>query len=158
MQIKLVFTRNVLHLASFWKWEFLEYGNGLYVTCTSHIMTLFVPLPPPPILHNLCFSFPLGITGVPREIENNAYAIFRGVNKVHYGRSVSEVFIFCKVGIEVIALLKLSIIKRTKKLIDDQLALSYHCLKLHCSYLRSWSNIWITLPQTKNTLIWFRLC
>ena len=29
-----------------------------------------------PILHNLCFSFLLGITAVPREIENNAYANF----------------------------------------------------------------------------------
>ena len=27
MQIKLAFTRKVLHLASFWKWEFLELGN-----------------------------------------------------------------------------------------------------------------------------------
>ena len=40
-------------------------------------------LPPPPttpkkkkIFGNLCFSFLLGITGVPREIENNAYAKF----------------------------------------------------------------------------------
>ena len=34
--------------------------------------------PPPPhqILHNLCFSFLLGITAVPRESENNAYAKF----------------------------------------------------------------------------------
>ena len=35
-------------------------------------------LPPPPILHNLCFSFLLGITAVPREIGNNAYAKFLG--------------------------------------------------------------------------------
>ena len=28
------------------------------------------------ILHNLCFSFLLGITAVPREIEINAYAKF----------------------------------------------------------------------------------
>ena len=27
-----------------------------------------------PYLHNLCFSFLLGITAVPKEIENNAYA------------------------------------------------------------------------------------
>ena len=33
----------------------------------------------PQILHNLfCFSFLLGITAVPREIENNAYANFWG--------------------------------------------------------------------------------
>ena len=45
------------------------------------------PYLPPQILHNLCFSFLLGITAVPREIENNAYAKFWGANKVHYGRS-----------------------------------------------------------------------
>ena len=46
---------------------------------------------PPKILHNLCFSFLLGITVVLREIENNAYAKFWGVNKVHYGRCTSGV-------------------------------------------------------------------
>ena len=54
MQIKLVFTRNFLHLASFWKWEFLECGNGLYVTCTSPIMHLICPPPPPP---KFCITF-----------------------------------------------------------------------------------------------------
>ena len=34
--------------------------------------------PPPKILRNTSFSFLLGITAVPREIENNAYAIFFG--------------------------------------------------------------------------------
>ena len=29
MQIKLIFTTKVSHLASFWKWDFLELGNGL---------------------------------------------------------------------------------------------------------------------------------
>ena len=32
--------------------------------------------PPPQNLHNLCFSFLLGITTVPRETENNTYANF----------------------------------------------------------------------------------
>ena len=45
--------------------------------------------PPPQILHNLCFSFLLGITADPREIENSAHAKFWGVNKVHYGRCAS---------------------------------------------------------------------
>ena len=41
------------------------------------------PPPPPPrapsqVLHNLCFSFLLGLTAVPREIENTAYAKFLG--------------------------------------------------------------------------------
>ena len=30
MQIKLIFTTKVSHLASFWKWDFLELGNGLF--------------------------------------------------------------------------------------------------------------------------------
>ena len=34
--------------------------------------------PPPQILYNLCFSFLLSVTAVPREIENNAYAEFWG--------------------------------------------------------------------------------
>ena len=33
---------------------------------------------PPKVLHNLCFSFLLGIAIVPREIENNAYVKFGG--------------------------------------------------------------------------------
>ena len=49
------------------------------------------PYLPPKILHNLCFSFLLGITAVPREIENYAYAKFWGANKVHYGRCASGV-------------------------------------------------------------------
>ena len=32
----------------------------------------------PKILHNLFFSLLLGITVIPREIENNAYAKFEG--------------------------------------------------------------------------------
>ena len=30
-QIKLIFTRKVVHLASFWKWVFLELGTGLFL-------------------------------------------------------------------------------------------------------------------------------
>ena len=33
---------------------------------------------PPKILHKYCFQFLLGLTIVPREIENNAYAKFGG--------------------------------------------------------------------------------
>ena len=29
MQMKLIFTRKILHLGSFWKWEFLALENGL---------------------------------------------------------------------------------------------------------------------------------
>ena len=31
IQIKLIFTRKVLHFTSFWKWEFLELGNSLFL-------------------------------------------------------------------------------------------------------------------------------
>ena len=44
------------------------------------------PYLPPKILHNLCFSILLGITAVPREIENNTYVKFWGANMVHYGK------------------------------------------------------------------------
>ena len=47
----------------------------LLATSTSPIMHLICP---PKILHNLCFSFLLGITAVPREIENSVYAKFGG--------------------------------------------------------------------------------
>ena len=47
---------------------------------------------PPTTLHNLCCSFLLGITAVPRENENNAYATFWGANKVHCGRCASGEF------------------------------------------------------------------
>ena len=49
------------------------------------------PYLPPKILHNLCFLFLMGITAVPREIENSAYANFLGANKVHYGKCESGV-------------------------------------------------------------------
>ena len=51
----------------------------------------YLPPPPHPILHNLCFSSLLGDTAVPREIENNAYVKFWVANKVHYGRCASDV-------------------------------------------------------------------
>ena len=48
------------------------------------------PYLPPKILHNLCFSFLLSITAVPREMENNMLnAKLWGTNKVHYGTCAS---------------------------------------------------------------------
>ena len=49
-----------------------------------------VPPPPKKNLHIHCFQFLLGITVVPREIEYNGYAQFRGINKVLYGLCESE--------------------------------------------------------------------
>ena len=57
----------------------------MYV-CMYVCMYVKCSLIDPQILRNLCFSFLLGITAVPREIESNAYAKFCGANKVHYGR------------------------------------------------------------------------
>ena len=53
-------------------------------------MHLVYPRPPPEKFHNRCFQFPLGITVVSREIQDNGYAIFfffggGGLKKVHYG-------------------------------------------------------------------------
>ena len=38
----------------------------------------------PKILHKHCFKFLLGLTTVPRENKNNAYAKFGGTNKEYY--------------------------------------------------------------------------
>ena len=40
---------------------------------------------PPKFWYNHCFQFLLGITVVPRKIEDNDYAKFWEVNKVHFG-------------------------------------------------------------------------
>ena len=39
MQIKLIVTRKVVHLASFWKWGFLELESGLLITVTTPVRT-----------------------------------------------------------------------------------------------------------------------
>ena len=41
MQIKLIFTRKVVHLDSFWKWGFLELGSGLL----EDVASVWTPLP-----------------------------------------------------------------------------------------------------------------
>ena len=42
MQIELIFTRKVLHLALLWKWEFLELANGLF-QCPDVAGTMTTP-------------------------------------------------------------------------------------------------------------------
>ena len=54
-------------------------------------------LPPPKILHNRYFEFLLGITVVPREIQDNGYAKFRRANKVHYGLCAYVKLVNCKI-------------------------------------------------------------
>ena len=44
----------------------------------------------PKILDNLCFSFLLGITAVPRQTENNIYAKLWGANNMLYGCGSGE--------------------------------------------------------------------
>ena len=56
-----------------------------YATFTFPIIHLICP---PKFCLTFVFSFLLGITAVPREIENKAYAKFWGANKVHYVENV----------------------------------------------------------------------
>ena len=44
MQAKLILTRKVVHLASFWKWGFLEFGSGLlhYATVLYRLSLLLL--------------------------------------------------------------------------------------------------------------------
>ena len=69
----------------------------VYKICNLHIIHKALYLPPK-ILHNLCFSILVGITAIPREIENNACAKFGGwwggggANKAHYGKCASGVW------------------------------------------------------------------
>ena len=55
--------------------------------CIAGSCTLFTATPPPPKKkwHNHCFQFLQGITVIPREIKDDGYIKFWGVNKVHYG-------------------------------------------------------------------------
>ena len=50
-------------------------------------MHLVYPPPPSPTqyLYNRYFQFLLGITVVPREIQDTGYAKFWGLSKLHYG-------------------------------------------------------------------------
>ena len=52
------------------------------------------PCLPTKILHNYCFQFLLGITVVPREIQDNGYVKFWGVNTVRYGLCENSEFCF----------------------------------------------------------------
>ena len=61
-----------------------------FLHCRNVLTNTFMYLPTAGVqilemfsLHCLCFSFLLGITAVPRGIENNAHAKFWGANEVH---------------------------------------------------------------------------
>ena len=71
---------------------YTKQSNICHLLITHNKPCLPPPPPPPPPkkkLRHRWFSFLLGITAVPREIENNAYAKFWGASKVHFGRCVS---------------------------------------------------------------------
>ena len=59
-----------------------QYGRGFYIGhLGKYHNTLCLS---PQILHKRCFQFLLGLTTVPRENKNNAYAKFGGTNKEYY--------------------------------------------------------------------------
>ena len=72
---------------NFWvrSWSSFSLNRNLHIPHNAPYLS-------PKILHKLCFSFLLAITAVPKEIENNAYAKFWGVNQVHFGRCASDVW------------------------------------------------------------------
>ena len=84
-----------------WRSLFWKYATSTFPI--RHLICPTRPAPPRPAssplqnkMHNPCLSFPLGITVVPREIENNSYAFFffgggGGANKVSYGKCGSGV-------------------------------------------------------------------
>ena len=72
---------------NFWvrSWSSFSLNRNLHIPHNAPYLS-------PKILHKLCFSFLLAITAVPKEIENNAYAKFWGVNQVHFGRCARVMF------------------------------------------------------------------
>ena len=88
-----------------------------FAICTSPIIHLGSPPPPPPkkVLHNFCFSFPLGIAVVPGEIEDNTYAkVFWGQTRCIIG-DLQIANTKCSSGRPIIAFLYLSRIKLLEK-------------------------------------------
>ena len=91
--------RKVLRFRQAWR-RVQKHGNSLHLTkikgffrpdrnISLHIHHFYMDHNDPffslKILHNHCFQFLMGITVVAKEIEDNGYAKFWGLNKVHYG-------------------------------------------------------------------------
>ena len=72
-----VLLHGTTRFSAFHKMKFKIFSSNFHIR-HFHIShnAPYCPPPPPQILHNLCFSFLLGITAVLREIEINAYAKF----------------------------------------------------------------------------------
>ena len=92
--------RKVLRFKYAWH-RVQKHGNSLCLTkirgffrpdsnISLHIHHFYMdhnnPFSRPKILHDHCFQFLLGITVAPKEIEDNGYAKFGGLRKVHYGQ------------------------------------------------------------------------
>ena len=78
-QIKLILTRKVVYLASFWKWGFLELGSGLFPKVTYVLFPLQTStLPPSPALaHFFLFEKSLGrvIVRIISSFQSHPYSI-----------------------------------------------------------------------------------
>ena len=80
-QVKRLVSLGPDYTASFSRTEIGHFGKYRTSLCLS-----------PQIFHKHCFQFLLGLTMVPRENKNNAYAKFGGTNKEYYGISRSGLF------------------------------------------------------------------
>ena len=69
-------------------WNIIVYIHHLYMDHNKSFSR-------PKILHNHCFQFLPGITVVPKEIEDNGYAEFWGLRKVHYCIIVNVKMVNC---------------------------------------------------------------
>ena len=112
--------------------------------CIAGSWTLFTPPPPPKKkLRNHCFQFLLGITVIPREIKDNAYVKFWGVNKVHYGLcdnvELNEWMVMCFVKLIVGSVPEFSIVKETVSLV---FACGFHGITRLT--LLQWTQPWMT--------------
>ena len=80
---KKTFSRKVLHLASFWKWEFLELGNGSYACYwLSKVQSNLYILSSPPLSGHLPNSW--GWPGA-RKMVGNHQAWGRSISSNHQG-------------------------------------------------------------------------
>ena len=75
-----VIVNNALSLKSFLNPIYFDFTSIVHFGKYHNILCLS-----PKILHKHCFQFLLGLTMVPRENKNNAYAKFGGTNKEYYG-------------------------------------------------------------------------
>ena len=90
-----IVAKGLLHAVSLTStfWEKTRWSSGFSTCMHNPIIHLFYPAPPP---KKSCIIISLGHEDVPREIENNAYAIFflggGGGEEVYYGICASREF------------------------------------------------------------------